>query len=85
MLEDLLDLGRADSGKLQFRLHPVMLNTVVAEVAEMSEKVSNWKIIYVSTNEDVVACAHQDCLQQPFSMEELLARVKARLRLTQPN
>lgn len=39
----------------------------------------------MSTDRDVVACADRDRLQQPFSMEELLARVKARLRRTQPN
>ncbi|MCZ0905304.1 two-component sensor histidine kinase, partial [Microcoleus sp. HI-ES] len=59
MLEYLLDLARADSGNLHFRLNPVMLNTLVAEVAEMSQKVSNRKIILVSTDEDVVACADQ--------------------------
>ncbi len=64
MLEDLLDLARADSGNLHFRLHPVILNTLVAEVAEMSEKVSNRKVILVSNNEDFVACADQDRLQQ---------------------
>jgi len=64
MLEDLLDLARADSGNLHFHLHPVMLNTLVAEVAEMSAKVSNRKVILVSTDEDVFACADQDRLQQ---------------------
>ncbi|MEG3989320.1 HAMP domain-containing sensor histidine kinase [Microcoleus sp. S28C3] len=64
MLEDLLDLARADSGNLHFRLNPVILNTLVAEVAEMSQKVSNRKIILVSNDEDVVACADQDRLQQ---------------------
>ncbi len=39
----------------------------------------------MSTDRDVVASADRDRLQQPFSMEELLARVKARLRRTQPN
>jgi signal transduction histidine kinase len=64
MLEDLLDLARADSGNLHFRLNPVILNTLVAEVAQMSQKVSNRKIIFVSNDEDVVACADQDRLQQ---------------------
>lgn len=64
MLEDLLDLARADSGNLHFRLNPVILNTLVAEVAQMSQKVSNRKIIFVSNDEDVVACADQERLQQ---------------------
>jgi signal transduction histidine kinase len=64
MLEDLLDLARADSGNLHFRLNPVILNTLVAEVAAMSQQVSNQQITLVSTNEDVVAFADQDRLQQ---------------------
>jgi signal transduction histidine kinase len=64
MLEDLLDLARADSGNLHFRLNPVILNTLVAEVAAMSQQVSNQQITLVSTDEDVVAFADQDRLQQ---------------------
>ncbi|MBD1854740.1 MULTISPECIES: sensor histidine kinase [Leptolyngbya] len=64
MLQDLLDLARADSGNLHFRSNPVMLNTLVAEVAAMSQKVSNRTITVLSTDEDVVICADQDRLQQ---------------------
>ncbi|OCR00950.1 two-component sensor histidine kinase [Oscillatoriales cyanobacterium USR001] len=64
MLEDLLDLARADSGNLHFRLNPVILNTLVAEVTAMSQKVTNREITFVSKNEDVVACADQERLQQ---------------------
>jgi signal transduction histidine kinase len=64
MLEDLLDLARADSGNLHFRLNPVILNTLVAEVAAMSQQVSDRKITLVSTDEDIVAFADQDRLQQ---------------------
>jgi signal transduction histidine kinase len=64
MLEDLLDLARADSGNLHFRLNPVILNTLVAEVAAMSQQVSDRQITLVSTDEDVVAFADQDRLQQ---------------------
>lgn len=64
MLEDLLDLARADSGNLHFRLNPVILNTLVAEVADMSQQVSNQQITLVSTDEDVIAFADQDRLQQ---------------------
>jgi heavy metal sensor kinase len=64
MLQDLLDLARADSGHLHFRLHPIMLNTLVAEVAAMSQKVSNRQINLLLTNEEVVTCADQDRLQQ---------------------
>lgn len=64
MLQDLLDLARADSGNLHFRLTPIMLNTLVAEVAAMSQKVSNRQINVLATEEDVVTCADQDRLQQ---------------------
>ncbi len=64
MLQDLLDLARADSGNLHFRLHPVMLNTLVDEVAQMSRKVSHRQINVLPAEEDVVACADQDRLEQ---------------------
>ena len=64
MLQDLLDLARADSGNLHFRLNPIMLNTLVTEVAAMSQKVSNRKIAVSIADEDVFTCADQDRLQQ---------------------
>jgi signal transduction histidine kinase len=64
MLQDLLDLARADSGNLHFRQSPVFLNTLVAEVVEMSQKVSNRQISMIVTTEDVVALADQDRLMQ---------------------
>lgn len=64
MLQDLLDLARMDSGNLHFRLTPVMLNTLVAEVAEMSQKVSNRSVQVLATEEDVIALADQDRLTQ---------------------
>ncbi|TVQ60707.1 MAG: HAMP domain-containing protein [Spirulina sp. DLM2.Bin59] len=64
MLEDLLDLARADSGHLHFRLNPVSLNTLVAEVAAMSEAVSDRPIPCQAPPEDLVVCADQDRLQQ---------------------
>jgi signal transduction histidine kinase len=64
MLQDLLDLARADSGNLHFKLHPVMLNTLVTEVAAMSQKVSNRQINLLITDDDLVTWADQDRLQQ---------------------
>ena len=64
MLQDLLDLARADSGNLQFRQDPVFLNTLAAEVAGMSEKVSDRSVKLLSTDQDIVALADQDRLQQ---------------------
>ncbi len=64
MLQDLLDLARADSGNLHFRQAPVFLNTLVAEVAAMSAKVSDRIVKLVPIDEDIVALADQDRLQQ---------------------
>jgi signal transduction histidine kinase len=64
MLQDLLDLARADSGNLHFRQAPVFLNTLVAEVAAMSAKVSDRIVKLVPVDEDIVALADQDRLQQ---------------------
>ncbi len=64
MLQDLLDLARADSGNLHFRSNPIMLNTLVLEIAAMSKKVSNRSVKVSNTQIDVVACGDQDRLQQ---------------------
>lgn len=64
MLEDLLDLARADNGQLHFRCQPLMLNTLVREVAQMSQKVTDRTINLIITDEDVITCADQDRLQQ---------------------
>jgi heavy metal sensor kinase len=64
MLQELLDLARADSGQLHFRLEPVFLNTFAAEIAQMSEKVSQRKVSVLATTEDVIALADHDRLEQ---------------------
>jgi signal transduction histidine kinase len=64
MLQDLLDLSRADSGHLHFRSHPIILNTLVTEVAAMSHQVSDRKITLLLTDENVVICGDQERLQQ---------------------
>jgi signal transduction histidine kinase len=64
MLEDLLDLARADRGNLHFRLNPVILNTLVAEMVAMSQQVSDRQITLVSPDDEIVAIADQDRLQQ---------------------
>ena len=64
MLQDLLDLARADSGNLHFRHSPVFLNTLIAEVIEMSQKVSNRPIKMIHATNDIVALADQDRLTQ---------------------
>jgi heavy metal sensor kinase len=64
MLQELLDLARADSGQLHFRLEPVFLNTFAAEIAQMSEQVNQRKISVLATAEDVIALADHDRLEQ---------------------
>jgi signal transduction histidine kinase len=64
MLQDLLDLARADSGNLHFRQSPVFLNTLIAEVVAMSQKTSQHPIKMVATTADIVALADQDRLMQ---------------------
>jgi signal transduction histidine kinase len=64
MLQDLLDLARADSGNLHFRHSPVVLNTLVTEVIEMSQQVSNRGITMSPATADIVALADQDRLTQ---------------------
>jgi heavy metal sensor kinase len=64
MLQELLDLARADSGQLHFRLEPVFLNTFVTEIAQMSEKVSQRKVLVLATPEDAIALADHDRLEQ---------------------
>ena len=64
MLQDLLDLARADSGNLHFRQAPVFLNTLVTEVAAMSAKVSDRSVTAITQDQDIVALADQDRLQQ---------------------
>jgi len=41
-----------------------MLNTLIIEVAQMSQKVTQRKINLTLTDEDVITCADQDRLQQ---------------------
>lgn len=64
ILQDLLDLARADSGNLHFRQSPVFLNTLVTEVAAMSAKVSDRSVKPILPNQDIIALADQDRLQQ---------------------
>jgi signal transduction histidine kinase len=64
MLEDLLDLARVDSGNLHFRCAPILLNTLVVEVAQMSQNVGNRQINVLASDDDAIAYADQDRLQQ---------------------
>lgn len=64
LLEDLLDLARADSGYLHFRIEPCVLNDLVAEVVTMAEKYSDRTIIIESTNDSIEVKADYNRLKQ---------------------
>jgi heavy metal sensor kinase len=63
LLQDLLDLARADSGYMYYRLEPVVLNELMAEVAGMTEKFSN-RLICVDAKATVEAMVDRDRLKQ---------------------
>ena len=63
LLQDLLDLARADSGYAHYHLESVMLNHLAAEVAGMAEKFSN-RTITVEAMAQIVATADRDRLKQ---------------------
>jgi len=63
LLEDLLDLARADSGYTHFHLETVLLNDLVAEVAGMAQKFSDRSLTVMATA-DVEAIADRDHLKQ---------------------
>ncbi len=53
LLQDLLDLARADNGYLRFRLQPCLLNDLVGEVVSMAENYSN-RTISIEFNHQLV-------------------------------
>jgi heavy metal sensor kinase len=63
LLQDLLNLARADSGYAHYRLEPLLLNDLVAEVAQMTEKYSD-RSIRVEATANIEAMVDRDCLKQ---------------------
>lgn len=63
LLQDLLDLARADSGYMQYHLESLILNDLVLEVIEMAEKFSD-RLIQIKTVETLVVVADRDRLKQ---------------------
>lgn len=63
LLQDLLDLARADSGYAHYHLEPLVLNDLAVEVADMAEKFSN-RTITVSAIAQTAALADRDRLKQ---------------------
>lgn len=63
LLQDLLDLARADSGYMQYRLASVVLDDLVQEVIEMAEKFSHRTIVFQPT-QSISALIDRDRLRQ---------------------
>ncbi|HEY9641289.1 MAG TPA: ATP-binding protein [Coleofasciculaceae cyanobacterium] len=64
LLQDLLDLARADNGGMRFNLEPLVLNDLVAEVAGMSRKVSDRLIQIEAEQPKICVRADRDRLTQ---------------------
>ncbi|NER33715.1 MAG: HAMP domain-containing histidine kinase [Oscillatoria sp. SIO1A7] len=64
LLQDLLDLARADSGHLHFHLEPMVLNDLAEEVAEMAKQYSNREILVASGSQWVEVRADSNRLKQ---------------------
>lgn len=64
LLQDLLDLARADSGRIQFQLENIMLNNLLQEVAEMSEQYSKRTITLESPPQTITLKADNHRLKQ---------------------
>jgi len=63
LLQDLLDLARADSGYMQYHLESIVINDLVLEVIEMAEKFSD-RLIQIKSVETLLAMADRDHLRQ---------------------
>ncbi|MEA5469539.1 HAMP domain-containing sensor histidine kinase [Spirulina sp. 06S082] len=65
LLEDLLELARADSGHLHFRKEPVLLNDFGSEVVEMAKQYNPDRAIeFENTSELIEVCADFNRLKQ---------------------
>ncbi|MBJ7901351.1 MAG: HAMP domain-containing protein [Cyanobacteria bacterium RI_101] len=64
LLQDLLDLARADGGHLHFRCRPTVLNTLILETAAMSQQVSRRRLNLQIPEAEITVWADPDRLQQ---------------------
>lgn len=64
LLQDLLDLARADTGYLQMHLEPVLLNDLIEEVAAMAKQYSNREITIETTASRIIVKADRHRLKQ---------------------
>lgn len=63
LLQNLLELARADSGSMHFQMESLVLNDLVAEVAGMTEKFSD-RLVTVKASTEIEAVADRDRLKQ---------------------
>lgn len=64
LLQDLLDLARVDSGRMQFQLENIMLNDLIQEVVGMAQQYSNRPIVIDSSQDLIVIKADHNRLKQ---------------------
>jgi heavy metal sensor kinase len=63
LLQDLLDLARADSGYTRYHLEPILLNDLVSEVADLTGEFGD-RSIQIDAKENVEAVIDRDRLKQ---------------------
>lgn len=63
LLQDLLDLARADNGYMHFHLEVIVLNDLVTEVAGMAEKFS-YRLINIIATDNIQVIVDRDRLKQ---------------------
>ncbi|HBB31945.1 MAG TPA: two-component sensor histidine kinase [Cyanobacteria bacterium UBA8803] len=64
LLQDLLELARADNGRMRFNVEPLILNEVVAELVEMAMQYSNRAIALKAAADRIEVKADRDRLKQ---------------------
>ena len=64
LLQDLLDLARADSGRIQFQWEKIVLNDLIQEVAGMAQQYSKRKITVNSSAPEIIIKADSHRFKQ---------------------
>ncbi|MGF1494975.1 MAG: sensor histidine kinase [Microcoleaceae cyanobacterium] len=64
LLQDLLELARADHGNLHFQIEPIPVNDLITEVVEMAKPVSQGRVEFEHSAEEVVVKADSGRLKQ---------------------